>query len=136
MNPFTITNYCLPGIRGFVKRGPMFRQVKSKTASSSSELIAYANEAFRSGRMRPGESFPSPDEISRLTGASVGESVDAVTSLLKAGSIRQLPSGQLSISRHPVRQSIGKPSHPPLLNQGDGTCEAKWRGHHGSSPER
>ncbi len=80
----------------------MFCQVKPKRAESSSKVIALANEAFQIGRLRPGDRFPSPDEISKLTGASVIESLDAVTSLLKAGLIRQLPSGQLSISRQQV----------------------------------
>lgn len=80
----------------------MFAQVEKKKVSSSSELIALANEAFRSGRLRPGDRFPSPDQISKLTGATVVESLEAVTSLLKDGSIRQLPSGLLSISRHSV----------------------------------
>ncbi len=99
MNPFIINNHRLPGIRGFIKRNPMFRPVETKTARSSSEVIALANGAFRSGRLRAGDRFPSPDEISKLTGASVAESLDAATSLLKAGSIRQLPSGRLSIRR-------------------------------------
>jgi DNA-binding transcriptional MocR family regulator len=102
MNPFFINNYRLPGIQSFIKRNPMFCQVKPKRAESSSKVIALANEAFQSGRLRPGDRFPSPDEISKLTGASVIESLDAVTSLLKAGLIRQLPSGQLSISRQQV----------------------------------
>ena len=102
MNPFLINNYRLPGIRSFIKRNPMFRQVKSKKVDSSSEVVALAKEAFQSGRLRPGDRFPSPDEISKLTGASVFESLDAVTNLLKSGSIRQLPSGQLSISRKMV----------------------------------
>ncbi len=80
----------------------MFQPVETKTARSSSEVIALANGAFRSGRLRPGDRFPSPDEISKLTGALVAESLDAVTSLLKAGSIQQLPSGQFSISRQAV----------------------------------
>ncbi len=102
MNPFITYNHRLPGIRGFINRTPMFAQVEKKKVSSSSELIALANEAFRSGRLRPGDRFPSPDQISKLTGATVVESLEAVTSLLKDGSIRQLPSGLLSISRHSV----------------------------------
>ncbi|MFT6181551.1 MAG: DNA-binding transcriptional MocR family regulator [Akkermansiaceae bacterium] len=109
MNPFFINNYCFPGIRSFIKRNPMFQQVKTKTANSSSEVIAFANEAFQSGRLRAGERFPSPDEVSKLTGASIAESLEAVTRLLRAGSIQQLPSGQLSISKQSRRrlESVG-----------------------------
>ena len=105
MNPFITSNHRLPGIRSFIKRNSMFRQVEVQTAHSSFELLALANEAFRSGRLRLGDRFPSPDEISKLTGAPLVESLDAVTSLLKAGSIRQLPSGRLSISRESVRNA-------------------------------
>ena len=87
MNPFIINNHRLPGIRGFIKRNPMFREVETKTANSSSEVITLANEAFRSGRLRPGDRFPYPDEISRLTGASFVDSLEAVTILLKEGTI-------------------------------------------------
>ena len=77
----------------------MFRPVEKVKARSASELIVLADEAFRSGRLRAGDRFPSPDEIAKLTGATVAESLDAVTSLIKGGSIRQHPSGRLSISR-------------------------------------
>ena len=80
----------------------MFRQLKPKIADSSSEVVALANEAFWSGRLVPGDRFPNPDEISKLTGASTAECLDATTSLLKAGLIQQLPSGQFSISRQAV----------------------------------
>jgi DNA-binding transcriptional MocR family regulator len=83
----------------------MFRQVGPQIAVSSSEVLALANEAFQSGRLRAGDRFPNPNEISKLTGASVAESLDAVTSLLEAGMIRQLPSGRLSISRRAVSQA-------------------------------
>ncbi|YCM42869.1 hypothetical protein V2O64_16290 [Verrucomicrobiaceae bacterium 227] len=102
MNPFIPTNHRLPGIRSFIKRSSMFRQVEKQTVRSSSELIALAKEAFLSGRLRPGDRFPAPDEISRLTGATVAESLDAVTVLLKTKAIRQLPSGHLAIARHSV----------------------------------
>jgi DNA-binding FadR family transcriptional regulator len=102
MNSFTTSNYFLPGIRSFIRHNPMFRQIETRTAASSSVIIALADEAFQSGRLQPGDRFPSPDEIAKLTGASVAESLDAVTSLMAAGSIRQLPSGQLSISPQAV----------------------------------
>ncbi|MFT6862556.1 MAG: hypothetical protein ACJAVK_001114 [Akkermansiaceae bacterium] len=102
MNTLTVNNYSLPGIRKFIKENPMFRQVEPKIADSSAEVIALADEAFLSGRLLPGDRFPSPDEISRLTGASIAESLEAVTILLESGSIEQLPSGQLTISRQAV----------------------------------
>jgi hypothetical protein len=102
MNSFIAHNYNFTGIRSFIKRNPMFQQGEPQIAASSSEVIALANEAFWSGRLLPGDRFPSPDEISKLTGASVAESMDAVTSLLKTGSIRQFPSGRLSISQQAV----------------------------------
>ena len=77
----------------------MFRPVETQPARTSFELVALANEGFRSGRLRPGDRFPSPDEISKMTGASLFECLEAVTSLLREGSIRQLPSGRLSIAR-------------------------------------
>ncbi len=67
MNPFIINNYRLPGIRSFIKRNQMFRPVETKAARTSFELIALANEGFRSGRLRGGDRFPSPDEISKIT---------------------------------------------------------------------
>ena len=104
-----IHNYRLPGIRSFIKRSPRFRKVEMKTARSSSEIIELANEAFGSGGLRPGDRFPSPDEISKITGASVVESLEAVTALLKAGAIRQLASGLLSVA--PLPASTG--AHSP-----------------------
>ena len=77
----------------------MFRPVEKQPARTSCELIALATESFRSGRLRPGDRFPSPDEISKITGVSLIECLDVVTSLLKSGSIQQMPSGRLSISR-------------------------------------
>ena len=65
----------------------MFRQAEKETVRSATELIALAKEAFRSRRLRPGDRFASPDQISKLTGATVAESLDAVTVLLKTGSI-------------------------------------------------
>lgn len=103
MNPFIITNHRLPGIRGFIKRNPRFREVEAKRASSSSEIISLAVEAFRTGRLRAGDRFPSPDEVSKLTGASLVESLEAVTVLLKEGAIKQLPSGRLSIAPKSLR---------------------------------
>ena len=97
MDPFTATNFRLPGIRSFITRCAMFQQVETRKRYSSSELVAFANEAVRTGHFRNGDRFPTPDEISKLTGASVVESLDAVTILIKEGAIRQLPSGQLSI---------------------------------------
>jgi DNA-binding FadR family transcriptional regulator len=77
----------------------MFLEMEKLAACSTSEVIALANEAVRSGRLRPGDRFPSSDEISKLTGASLVESLDAITSLLRSGTIRQLPSGQFAICR-------------------------------------
>ena len=103
MNPFTATNFRLPGIRSFITRCSMFQQMETRKKHSSSELVAFANEAVHTGHLRNGDRFPTPDEISKLTGASVVESLEAVTSLIKEGAIKQLPSGRLSILKQPNR---------------------------------
>lgn len=77
----------------------MFREIEIKAVQTSSELVTLAGEAFQSGRLTPGDRFPCPDEISKLTGAPLVESLEAVTILLKEGWIQQFPSGRLSISR-------------------------------------
>jgi hypothetical protein len=98
MTPITITSRRLPGIQGFLKKSPIFRNVKRNSHPSRPELIEAAVTAVRTGEYRPGDRFPTPGEIADLTGASLIDSLDAVSSLLRLHVIHQTSSGRLLIS--------------------------------------
>lgn len=98
MKQFSITDLRLPGIRGFLKRNPMFRITPDQSSPSVRELVEAAKEALRGGKFLPGDEFPVPEMITRATGASLFDSLEAVTYLLKSGSIHQDPRGRLIVA--------------------------------------
>lgn len=98
MKLFSISNHRLPGISGFLKRNPMFRIRVDKSKPGAKEIVKETLEALRKGNLRSGEQFPTPGQISDLTGAKVTDSLEAVTTLMKSGALRQNSSGRLSIS--------------------------------------
>jgi hypothetical protein len=98
MSPFSVTSRRLPGISGFLKQSPMFREVGHQENPTQPDLINAAISAVRRGRYRPGDRFPNPGEITELTGASLVDSLGAVSSLLKSHVIYQTPSGSLFIA--------------------------------------
>ena len=98
MNILTLASRHLPGSRGFIRRSPRFRHPAIGNASSASELVDAVADALRTGRLQGGDAFPNPDRRSQLSGAPLVESLDAVTSLLRSGLIRQDPSGRLSVT--------------------------------------
>lgn len=76
----------------------MFRRIRESRPATVDELVAAAKAAVRSGRMRPGDPFPTPDEVSDLSGAPVADCLEVVTALLQAGAIRQDASGNLTVA--------------------------------------
>lgn len=102
MNFRSLSNYRLPGIRGFIKRSAVFENRNPSAVTSAKEIVAKIHHEFRSGNLKPGDYFPCPDELSKLTGAPLVASLDAVTQLIHSGRIRQAPSGSLSISPPPA----------------------------------
>ena len=84
--------------QGFIKRSPMFRRIQKSRRTTTDELVLAAKTAVRSGRMRPGDPFPTPEEISDLSGAPLADSLNVVIALLKDGAIRQDQSGQLTVA--------------------------------------
>lgn len=98
MTPITITSRRLPGIHGFLKKSPIFRNVKRHSHPGLPELVDAAVTAVRTGEYRPGDRFPTPGEIADLSGASLVDSLDAVSSLLKLHVIHQTSSGRLFVS--------------------------------------
>lgn len=76
----------------------MFRRLQKPAQTSTRELVDAANSALRSGRLQPGDPFPTADEISDLSGARLSDSLNAVTALLQAGSIRQDAFGKLTVA--------------------------------------
>ncbi|MCH7228873.1 hypothetical protein [Haloferula sp. A504] len=84
--------------QGFIKRSPMFRRLQKPTGATTPELVDAAKAALKSGRLRPGDPFPTADEISDLSGARLIDSLNAVTALLQAGAIRQDASGKLTVA--------------------------------------
>ncbi len=100
MQLFTKSNLRLPGISGFLKRESMFRERESPAEADTAELVKEIFKTLKNEKVRAGDQFPTPGQISDLTGATVADSLDAVTSLMKSGAIRQSASGRLSISPH------------------------------------
>jgi len=100
MNLFTNSNLRLPGISGFLKRDPMFHQREDSGEAGRTALIKDIFRTLKNEKVRAGDQFPTPGQISDLTGASLVDSLDAVTALLKSGAIRQSASGRLSVSLH------------------------------------
>lgn len=101
MTSFSITSRRLPGIHGFLKQSPMFREVDHQKTPSQPDLINAALKAVKLGRCRPGDRFPNPGEITQITGASLVDSLETVNSLLKARVIFQTSSGRLFVSASP-----------------------------------
>lgn len=83
---------------GFIKRSPMFRRIRKPRPTTTDELVQAAKAAMKSGRIRPGDPFPAPEDISDLSGAPLTDCLNAVTALLQAGAIRQDDSGKLTVA--------------------------------------
>lgn len=86
--------------KGFIDDSPMFRRLQTTPKTNPSDLVDAAKAAIKSGRLRPGDQFPTADVISSLSGARLVDSLNAVTALLQAGSIRQEADGRLRVSPH------------------------------------
>ena len=80
----------------------MFRRLQKPVQVSSREVVDAARAALKSGRLQPGDPFPTADEISDLSGARLVDSLKAVTTLLQSGSILQDASGRLTVGPHEV----------------------------------
>ena len=102
MNISKVPMHRLPGIRGFTRRASMFRPLGGPSAPTAAELVVTAIEDFRDGRLRPGQEFPTPETLSQITGAPLATSLEAVSTLLGHGLLRQQSSGKLSIAPHPA----------------------------------
>lgn len=98
MKNFPIPHPRLPGISSFLKRSPMFKVAPSAPVPKASDLVKAAIEALRNGQYLPGDEFPVPEKISKNTGASLFDSLETVTFLLRAGSIHQDPNGRLLVA--------------------------------------
>jgi ApbE superfamily uncharacterized protein (UPF0280 family) len=98
MSFFQITNRSLPGIRGYIRRNPVFRQTSSPVRPSADELVRLTQEALRAGQIKTGDEFPIPGEMARETGATIFDCLEAVGVLLKGGSIQQDSEGRLSVA--------------------------------------
>lgn len=76
----------------------MFRRLQKPSKTNPGDLVVAAKAAIKSGRLRPGDSFPTAEEISSFSGARLVDSLNAITDLLKAGSILQDASGKLTVA--------------------------------------
>lgn len=76
----------------------MFRRIQHSRRATTDELVLAAKTAVRSGRIRPGDPFPTPEEISDLSGATLADSLNVVIALMKDGAIRQDRSGYLTVA--------------------------------------
>lgn len=100
-------NSWLPGSRSFLGHSAMFRVTKPAAQPSYQQLFEMLTASLRTGNYRPGEGFPNSRQLVGLTGASPIDSLKAVTKLLKAGAVRQLPTGQLVVVRAEVGSGTG-----------------------------
>lgn len=102
MNFNSLTSHRLPGVKGFLQLCPRFKVRRTTFSLSSDELVRQATENCRDGILKPGDSFPRPEESSRMSGASPVICLQAITCLIQSGKIRQLPSGRLVVSPRPA----------------------------------
>jgi len=77
----------------------MFRTPHREARPSFSEVAKTMLEAIREGQFRDGERFPNPDEIAQLTGATLVDSLQVVSTLLSDRTIMQDFSGRLFVSQ-------------------------------------
>lgn len=101
MNGLLLHTKLLPRTLGFIKRSPMFRDMPEPSKASAMEVVKAAGKAYEAGSLRPGDRFPTPDQISKFSGMQLTESLKAVNVLLESALIRQDLFGRLSVAKVP-----------------------------------
>lgn len=89
-----------PGLRSFRSRSPLFRLSAQQETSAASQIVSGVLAELKRGVLREGGAFPSPERLSRLTGESLLDCVEAQNQLLDLGVLRQSARGELFVRGH------------------------------------
>lgn len=81
-----------------MKRSLMFTIPEKSEGGPAERIVGAFLKEIRMGSLRPGRGFPSAPRLSRMTGESPADCLEATTRLIDEGWLRQLPDGGLIVA--------------------------------------